>query len=203
MPDPDDSSTTALILAGGQASRMGGEDKGLLHCAGRPLIVHVLARIAPRVDAVLISANRNLEQYRRYGYPVIEDASADFPGPLAGIARGLEQCPTEWLWVVPCDAPLVDTRLLERLLNACRAQKTPAAVPVDAAHVQATFALLHRDVRGSLCAFLERGKRSVRDWLKTLPAAEVDCADHPEWFINLNTPEELAACAARLVDTAL
>ncbi|MBI5462921.1 MAG: molybdenum cofactor guanylyltransferase [Gammaproteobacteria bacterium] len=202
MPNPAHPSITALILAGGQASRMSGRDKGLLDCAGRPLIEHVLARIAPSVDALLISANRNLDQYRHYGYPVIEDAIADFPGPLAGIARGLEHCTTAWLWIVPCDAPQVEMQLLTRLMEACRAQNVSAAVPVEGRQMQATFAVLRRDALASLHDYLKHGKRAVRDWLKTLPAAEVDCDDHPEWFVNLNTPEELAACAARLQDNA-
>lgn len=181
---------------------MGGSDKGLLDCAGRPLIAHVLARVAPCVDGILISANRNLDEYRRYGYPVIEDATADFTGPLAGIARGLEQCTTEWLWVVPCDAPQVEAQLFMRLMDACRAQKAPAAVPVEDTQMQATFALLHRDVLTSLRTYLEQGRRAVHDWLRALPAAQVECGDHPEWFVNLNTPEELAACAEQLKDNA-
>ena len=193
---------TALILAGGQASRMGGADKGLIVCAGRPLIEHVLARSMPRVDAVLISANRNLDQYRRYGHPVITDASADFPGPLAGIARGLEHCATDWLWVVPCDAPLVDMRLLDRLVQACRDGDYPAAVPTENGQMHPTFALLHRDTLASLKDYLSGGRRAVHAWLQTLPAAEVECGDHPEWFVNVNTPEDLAACEARLKDTA-
>jgi molybdenum cofactor guanylyltransferase len=202
MPEQTSPSTTALILAGGQASRMGGSDKGLLDCAGRPLIEHVLARVAPYVDGILISANRNLDQYRRYGYPVLADTTPDFPGPLAGFARGLEHCTTEWLWVVPCDAPQVEPRLLARLMDACRKQTAPAAVPVEGTQIQATFALLHRDVLASLRVYLEHGSRAVRDWLRILPAVQVECSDHPEWFVNLNTPEELAACAAQLQDNA-
>lgn len=198
MPEPIRTDTTALILAGGQASRMGGSDKGLLDCAGRPMIERILARVTPCVDAILISANRNIDRYRRYGYPVLEDERADFPGPLAGIARGLEHCSTGWLWVVPCDAPLFDARLLARLTDACRGPQILGAVPMEGGRMHTTFALLRRGSLASLRAYLHQDKRAVRDWLKTLPAAEVDCDDHPEWFVNLNTPEELAACAARL-----
>lgn len=200
MSEPNRTNTTALILAGGQATRMGGGDKGLLDCAGRPLIEHVLTRVAPCVDAVLISANRNLDRYRRYGYPVIEDASPDFTGPLTGIARGLEHCPTDWLWVVPCDAPLLDAQLLTRLMAVCRDTEALAAVPMEGGHMHTTFALLRRESHASLRDYIEHGRRAVRDWLRSLPAAEIDCNDHPEWFVNLNTPEELAACAASLKD---
>lgn len=202
MSDHPTPSITALILAGGQATRMGGADKGLIECAGRPMIEHVLARISPCVDAVLISANRNLDRYRRYGHPVIADATTDFPGPLAGIARGLELCATHWLWVLPCDAPLVDAHLLERLLQVCRGEHVLAGVPIENSQMQPTFALLRRDALPSLQDYLAEGQRAAHAWLKRLSPARVDCDDHPEWFVNLNTPEELAGCAAQLKDTA-
>jgi molybdopterin-guanine dinucleotide biosynthesis protein A len=198
MPEPLRTDTTALILAGGQARRMGGADKGLLDCGGRPLIEHVLARVAPWVAVVLISANRNLDQYRRLGHPVLEDARGDYPGPLAGIARGLERCATNWLWVVPCDAPLIDARLLARLADACREPGVSAAVPLEGGRMHTTFVLLHRDALASLLTYMKQDGRAVHAWLRSLPAAEVECNDHPEWFFNLNTPEDLAACAAQL-----
>ncbi len=192
MFDAHTASVSALLLAGGQASRMGGHDKGLLDCDGQPLIARVLARIAPSVAGILISANRNLDRYRAYGYPVLADAQADYPGPLAGIARGLEHCATAWLWVIPCDAPQVDAQLLARLSAACRETQLPAAVPIEAGQVQPTFALLHKDTLAGLRTYWDRGGRGMQEWLATLPAARVDCSDHPEWFTNLNTPEELA-----------
>lgn len=200
MSEPTRTKTTALILAGGQATRMGGNDKGLVECAGQPLIEHILERVAPHVDAVLISANRNLDRYQRYGYPVIVDAMAEFPGPLAGIVRGLECCTTDWLWVLPCDAPLLDTQLLTRLMQACRDPDVPGAVPMEGGWMHTTFALLRRESLASLRDYIRAGRRSVRGWLEVLPVAAVDCNDHPEWFVNLNTPEELASCATRLGD---
>lgn len=177
---------------------MGGADKGLLDCGGRPMIEHVLNCISPTVDRILISANRNLDAYRRYGHPVVEDDDADFAGPLAGIERGLDRCETEWLWVVPCDAPRVDCALLKRLHQACGDRATVAAVPVAAGRWQSTFALLHCGTHAALQHYLAQGHRAVHDWLRQLPAAAVPCDDHPDWFINLNTPEELARCAATL-----
>ncbi|MBP9662373.1 MAG: NTP transferase domain-containing protein, partial [Aeromonas sp.] len=53
---------SAVILAGGRATRMGGDDKGWVPLAGKPLIVHVLERLRPQVDEVLINANRSEER---------------------------------------------------------------------------------------------------------------------------------------------
>lgn len=198
MSDTHADTVTALLLAGGQASRMNGNDKGLLDCGGQTLIARTLAGIAQHVNTVLISANRNLDRYRGYGYPVLGDAEADYPGPLAGILRGLQQCATAWLWIVPCDAPQVDAQLLTRLLDACRTTQLNAAVPIENGFAQPTFALLHTETLTAVRAYWDKGGRSVQECLATLPAARVECSDHPKWFVNLNTPEELAEYATRL-----
>lgn len=176
---------------------MGGNDKGLIECAGRPLIEWTLQRVEPLVDSLLISANRNTEQYARYGYPVLADQRADYPGPLAGIERGLASCSTDCLWVVPCDAPAVNNALLQRLIQGANGG-VRAVVPVDAVYTHPTFALLHADLLDSLQAFLASGQRKAQSWLAGLPAKAIDCSDHPDWFANINTPQELAIYAARL-----
>uniref|UniRef100_UPI0013A58EA9 NTP transferase domain-containing protein n=1 Tax=Aeromonas caviae TaxID=648 RepID=UPI0013A58EA9 len=78
---------SGVILAGGRATRMGGDDKGWVPLAGTPLIQHVLTRLRPQVDEVLINANRSQARYRQLA-PVIGDAQADFQGPLAGMLAG-------------------------------------------------------------------------------------------------------------------
>ena len=80
----DPVAVSAVILAGGRATRMGGEDKGWVALAGRPLIDHVLARLRPQVDEVLINANRSQARYQALA-PVISDDNNDYLGPLAGM----------------------------------------------------------------------------------------------------------------------
>ena len=96
---------TGLILAGGQARRMGGTDKGLIQLAGRTMIGHIIDALQPQVSTILINANRNRDSYESYGYPVIEDKIGNFQGPLAGMACGLEHCTTDYIVTVPCDGP--------------------------------------------------------------------------------------------------
>lgn len=182
---------TVLILAGGQAKRMGGGDKGLIDCAGRPMIAQVLDKVAPLCASILISANRNLERYADYGYPVLRDQRIDYPGPLAGIESGLAACTTDYLWILPCDAPTFSSDLLDRLTSVCSNAGIPAAVPDDGDYVQATFALLRRETLESLHQFLNSGQRKLQTWLTELPAVRVNCSDHPEWFANINTPDDL------------
>jgi molybdopterin-guanine dinucleotide biosynthesis protein A len=93
-----------LILAGGQGARMNGQDKGLVVLRGEPMVAHVARRLAPQVSRLVISANRHLDLYARYG-AVVQDGEADlgaWQGPLLGIAAGLEAARQEaWLVVAP------------------------------------------------------------------------------------------------------
>jgi len=113
---------TALILAGGRGSRMGGVDKGLQTFNGMPLALHTLMRLQMQeghlIGQVLINANRNLSAYESFGVPVWPDSLADYAGPLAGFMTGLEHCETPYLLTVPCDTPLFPMDLAARLAEA-------------------------------------------------------------------------------------
>src|SRR5512133_155091 len=128
MINPTD--ITALILAGGRGSRMGGVDKGLQNFMGLPLALHTLTRLqmSGGVGEIMINANRNLAAYESFGVPVWPDVLADYAGPLAGFLTGLERCETRWLMTVPCDTPLFPPDLVERLLRAALAQDAEIAM---------------------------------------------------------------------------
>ena len=100
---------TAVVLAGGRGSRMGGVDKGLQNFNGTPLALHSLLRLQMQsgglVGEVMINANRNLAAYESLGVPVWPDSIDGFAGPLAGFLTGLEHCETPLLLTVPCDSP--------------------------------------------------------------------------------------------------
>jgi molybdopterin-guanine dinucleotide biosynthesis protein A len=136
MRDPRDA-TTALILCGGRATRMGGVDKPLQAFLGRPLVEHVLGRIAPQTGGrVLISANRHPQAYARFGHPVLADTLPDFPGPLAGILAGLEALEAleardadAWMLCVSGDSPWLPHDLLERLVTGLSTATLPPSPP--------------------------------------------------------------------------
>jgi molybdopterin-guanine dinucleotide biosynthesis protein A len=197
MPAPAFADVTGLVLAGGQGRRMGGADKGLTLFADRPLVAHVIERLAPQVGSLMINANRHAERYARYGYPVIADRIAGFVGPLAGLHAGLAACRTPLLVCAPCDAPFLPLDLVARLRAALEREGAQLAVPRSAdERLQPTFVLLHRAVAANLAAYLAAGQREMRAWCRQLPLATVDFADSAA-FANLNTPDDLAAMAPR------
>jgi len=188
---------TGLVLAGGQGSRLGGRDKGLVEIGQQPLVAHVLARLGPQVDGLLINANRNPEQYAHYGHPVVADTRADYPGPLAGIASGLAHCRTPLLVVAPCDTPFLPLDLVQRLYRALDTHAAEIAVARCDNALQPVFALMKATLGASLEAFLRSNRRKITAWYDTHRCAVADFEDATA-FQNLNTPEECALAATRL-----
>ena len=193
---------TALILAGGRGSRMGGIDKGLQNFRGLPLALHTLMRLQLQSlppQEVLINANRNLAAYESLGAAVWPDTLDGFAGPLAGFLTGLERCETPLLLTVPCDTPLFPLDLIERLHAALMAQDADLAMAAareedGQVRPQPVFCLLRVELLDSLVAFTQKGGRKIDAWTGQHRCAIVPFdrpQDAPEAFFNANTLEEL------------
>jgi len=181
---------SVVILAGGRASRMGGIDKGLVEFDGLPLIAHVHEIAKGNVNHVLISANRNTEQYSIYGKVIVDDLK-DFQGPLAGISKALKVCSTDYLLVLPCDSPLVDAELIDGLINKMGQKNADICVAHDGSIMHATFAMMKTNLSSSLEHFLDEGGRKMAHWYRQQNLERVDVSDRLEVLTNLNKPEDL------------
>lgn len=185
---------TGLILAGGRATRMGSVDKGLQRFRGEPLIQHAMKRLSPQVNALLISANRNLGEYAAFGVPVCTDEWAESAGPLAGLQAGLRQCATDLLLTVSCDSPFLPEDLAERLHEELSQKHADIAVAVtESGHmtqVHPVFCLLKVELLPSLSAYLQSGGRKMREWQSFHKLVHIQFPDKKA-FCNLNTLEEL------------
>ena len=177
-------SLSCIILAGGRGSRVGGADKGLLPFEGKPLIEHVIESIAPQVDDIIISANRNIEQYRRYSNQVITDSDEDYRGPLSGILSCLPHCSHELVLIVACDMPALPDDLAERLLSNID-DNAICMVTIDDQHQLAL--LIHRSLANSLQQQLDDEQLSLIRWVRSLPHSTVSFDGDAEKFANLNT----------------
>lgn len=182
---------SAVILAGGRATRMGGVDKGLVLLNHKPLIAHVIARLTPQVDEILLNVNREFAQYQTMGLPLLPDQTADFIGPLAGFYQGLTHAKHDYLLTVPCDAPLLPPDLAMRLMAALQQNKATIAVARSQNHAHPVFSLCKKTVLPSLQAYLAAQGRKVSEWQKNLAYTEVDFSDQAPAFTNLNTLDEL------------
>ncbi len=182
---------TALVLAGGRGSRMGGVDKGLTPLQGKPLVAHIIERLEPQVAHVLINANRNAERYADFGKPVLADADpAAYAGPLAGMLAGLQACTTPWLLTAPCDSPWLPDHYAQHMLDTALAAGATVAMASDGQRHQPVFCLIKRELVDSLQRFLAAGDRKIDLWTRAEQAVEVLFEDS-RIFTNINTRDDL------------
>ena len=188
-----------VILAGGQATRMGGGDKGLRKLGGQSLLHRVEARLAPQVDQLALNANGDPARFADLGMPVISDSIAGFAGPLAGVLAGLDWAASqgaETIVTAAADTPFFPCDLVPQLLLASEGMTQPlvlAATP-DAKRGTArhpTFGLWPVALRGDLRAALEGGLRKMVLWTQEHGGREA-LFPQEDAFFNVNTPEDLA-----------
>lgn len=192
------SPTLGLLLAGGLARRMGGGDKPLRTIAGRSILAHVIERLAPQCDGLVVNANGDPARFAAYGLPVVADSVPDFAGPLAGILAGLDwmaahRPESEWLVSVAADTPFIPDDLVARLHAAREAQNVPLACAASGGWTHPVIGLwpvrLRADLRHALTV---EDERKIDRW-----TARHGCAS-AEWpltpvdpFFNANKPEDL------------
>lgn len=185
-----------VILAGGQARRMGGGDKGLLILDGMSLLDRVIDRLGPQVDRLVLNANGDPDRFAEYGLPVISDTMDEFPGPLAGVLAGMEYAADrgfDHIVTAAADTPFFPHDLVEKLDRATHKANTPIALA--ATHEEGrlvrhpTFGLWPVNLRADLRVALEQGLRKVVLWTDKHGAAST--AFEAGAFFNVNTPEDL------------
>jgi molybdopterin-guanine dinucleotide biosynthesis protein A len=186
---------TGLVLAGGLGRRMGGVDKGLVVLGDRPMVAHVIERLAPQVGPILVNANQNAQSYAAFGHPVVPDAVGGFAGPLAGLHAGLARARTPYVVTVPCDSPFLPPGLVARLGEALLRERAALAVAKTFDQPHPVFALVRRDVFPGLTAFLAGGGRKIDAWYASLPVVLVPFDDCADAFRNINTRDELDAAS--------
>ena len=178
--------TTAIILAGGQSTRMG-EDKGLMNLGDKPMIQYILETVSKLTDQIIIVANNS--DYEKFGYPVFKDIE-QAKGPLGGIVTGLTASKTALNWIISCDSPHVTIDLLKVLM--LKLKNVEAVVPERAGKIHPLIAAYQK----SSLAFFK--KELALNHLKLMPIIDkldvrIMGADHFDRinFKNLNSKEDL------------
>jgi molybdopterin-guanine dinucleotide biosynthesis protein A len=181
---------TAVILAGGKARRMDGQDKGLIPLHGRPMVDYIISTLQSQAGKILINANRNPEQYAAFGLPVVADMLGDYFGPLVGMASGMNAADTTYIVTAPCDSPIIPDNLVETLYRALQENAADISVAHDGTRMQPVFALLRCELLPGLLNYLNEGGRKIDTWYGQQRLALADFSDSPDTFLNLNTPED-------------
>lgn len=189
-----------VILAGGQARRMGGGDKGLLRVGDHTLMDLVISRIRPQVSELILNANGDKVRFRGLGLPVVGDSVTGFAGPLAGVLAGMDYGAAhghDHVVTVAADTPFFPADLVarfERTLGEDTAPIVLAATP-DAqrgAQRHPTFGLWPVSLRDDLRQALGGGVRKVVAWCQPHGVALAVFGNQvSDPFFNVNTPADL------------
>jgi molybdopterin-guanine dinucleotide biosynthesis protein A len=215
--------TFSIILAGGKSSRFNGEDKSWVKWQGQALIQHVINRVKPQVDGIIISANRDLEHYETLGFPVITDRSyqehanhrspqIDSQGPLTGIYAGMSYLKTQYdevdnidILTAPCDMPLLPTDLLKLLSQSRPTPSQHIYVAKDDIRLQPLVSLIPLTMLENLRSYLDAGHRKVGRWIESTDPIIVDLSQLAGNFNNINNQEmlnELSKCFTKSQDAS-
>lgn len=184
---------TGLLLAGGQAKRMGSINKGAVQLNDRPFAELVIGNLSKQVDDIVISANEYASYFKPFGFEVIKDKREGFLGPLAGIESALIEIPDiQWLFCATVDTPFFPDDLVSVLLQKAKENNKLCVMPVHNGRRYPLHSLIHGTLLPSLSSFLDSGERAVGYWLRKCGVLEVEVEAPFPAFENINTLEELS-----------
>ncbi|MBP1857089.1 molybdenum cofactor guanylyltransferase MobA [Rhizobium herbae] len=190
-----------VVLAGGRSFRMG-SDKAAVMLGGKPLVHHVIERLAPQTDGLSVNSNTATGLEFAPGVPVFADTVPGHAGPMAGVLSGMRHAErhlpvASHIATVPTDTPFFPLNLVSRL-QAAITQPGQIAVAYSAGVMHPVFALWPVALADELEHWLLTDeKRRVRGFIERHPVAEVDfpvveTAEGPiDPFFNINTPGDL------------
>ena len=182
---------SAVILAGGKARRMGGQDKGLQILGKQSLIEHVINRLQPQIHQISINANRNQTEYAKFGFPVFSDELPDFQGPLSGMLTALEKKKSDFILFTPCDTPFFPMNLLDKLKSAVKNDRTLIAYACDEEREHPIFCLMSVQLKEKLRHYLASGERRLLQFMKENGGISVKFTQEEGNFENFNTLDDL------------
>lgn len=202
--------TIGALLAGGLARRMGGGDKPLRRVGGRPILDHVVERMAPQCAGLVVNANGDPARFAPYGLPVVADDVPGFAGPLAGILAVLDHVAVrrrdaEWIVSVAADTPFLPPDLVERLHAARREEGAMLACAASGGRTHPVVGLWPVGIREDLRrALVGEGERKIDRFTARFPLAVAEWPTEPyDVFFNANAPADLEAAEAILVHARL
>lgn len=182
---------SAVILAGGKARRMGGQDKGLQILGKQSLIEHVINRLQPQIHQISINTNRNQTEYAKFGFPVFSDELPDFQGPLSGMLTALEKTKSDFILFTPCDTPFFPMNLLDKLKSAVKNDRTLIAYACDEEREHPIFCLMSVQLKEKLRHYLASGERRLLQFMKENGGISVKFTQEEGNFENFNTLDDL------------
>jgi len=183
---------TGIILSGGKSSRLG-EEKGLASFNGKPLISYAINVLQPICGKLIISANNQIEEYKKYGYDVVQDEVKGI-GPMGGILTCLKKSESRFNLILSCDTPFMSSAVFEYLLDS--ADYYQIVVPMHDGFIEPLCSIFATNVLWELQHSVESGNYKMHDFFKKTDFKAIDIIPElpfysDDLFVNINTPKEL------------
>jgi len=178
-----------IILAGGQARRLGGVDKALIAVGGEPILTRLARRLGDQCAGLALNANGDAARFAGFGLEVVADDIAGFAGPLAGVLAGMDYVAANFerisdIVTVPADTPFIPRDLVAGadIAVARSGERDHHAIALWPVTLRGELrrALVEEELR-KVAAFTERFKHVAVEW----PTEPYDP------FFNVNRPEDV------------
>ncbi len=201
-----------VVLAGGQSTRMGGQDKCQLELGNKTLLQRSVDKLMLQVDAVAINANSDEDGYPCFGLPVLRDSFQGFAGPLAGVLTGMEWAHmrgASHVVTVAADTPFFPDDFVAKMQTALSTQSGEIAIAETSDRGgkffnHPTFGIWRVSLRDDLRGALGQGVRKVMQWVKPHCVVKVAFSSVPfDPFFNVNRPEDYEVAQMLLKEHSL
>jgi len=181
---PNQIKITGVVLAGGLSSRMG-QDKSEMLFREQKLIEYSINSLTPFCEEVLISSNN--DKHASYNHPIVKDKHNNI-GPIAGLYTALLNAKNDYILVLPCDSPLVDSDLIERLISNLD-DKIDAVIPVYKDFKEPLFAIYHKSILPVLEMQIQKENFKLMRLIDLLNVNLVKFETNKS-FANINAPKD-------------
>ena len=185
---------TAIILSGGNNSRMQGKNKSFLKLGDSSFLEHLLHTLSPLFSQILL-VTREPHLYTQFNIDVISDKYTK-QCSLTGIHAGLSQAVYKHAFVTACDTPLLKRELVSLLLEETT-QRDDVVVPKQKCFYEPLCAVYSKDCIQYIEKMLSENNLKISDLYKNIRLKEItekwiETADPgQESFVNINTPQDL------------
>ena len=187
----------AVILTGGQSSRMGGGIKSLKKFNNKLIFDRIFENLQSQVQKIIINSNDLEDLFANYNVEVIKDSIGDFLGPLAGIHAALEwlnikEPHINWLITVPGDTPFIPNDLVKKLLDKAKNSRHKIVLAQSNEKTHPIIGVWHSSLYESLKNDLNSGVRKILDWASKHPMGYADFTNSKyDPFFNINYEEDM------------
>lgn len=183
-----------VILAGGQAVRMGGENKLLQSFDGQPQLLKIINQLRDDVAQCWVNSHRDHARYQAMvtGVRCFTDAPAGFCGPLAGMRTAWSVVAADYVLFVPCDITWIPSQLVEQMLSQL-AEQTEARLVYATINGDALYplCLMHRSAEPVLQQHLDQQQFSLHRCFKASGAVCVNFSNARSVLHSINSIAEM------------